>query len=404
MRFDRNYLEDPHGFFAELRAAGPVRQVEMPNGALVWVVTRYADVHRALSDQRLSVNNEHARSWPGFVFPPQLNANLMNMDPPDHTRLRGLVTKAFTPRRMEAMRGRIQEIADELIDAICETGSADLSEALAAPLPLTVIGELLGIPDTHHAAFRGWLSTLLMAEAGAATVDEARQAMTDIIRFLVELVADKQRNPGDDLLTDLIAIRDKGDRLSDNELTSLVFLIFAAGYETTVGLIGNAVVALMAKPDQWADLLADPSLLPKAVEEFARFDGPSLLAIRRFPIEDVEIGGVTIPAGDTVLLALAAANRDESRFGDADLDIHRTANAHVGYGHGIHFCLGASLARMEGEIAIGTLLRRLPDLRLAIAAADVRWQPSLRTRVAAGVLVTFTPTPALSPQPAGVAR
>jgi cytochrome P450 len=395
MRFDEEYLKDPHRFFATLRTEGPTRQVEMPNGTPVWVVTRYDEVFAALNDPRLSMNNENARSWPGFVFPKQLNASLMNMDPPDHTRLRRLVTKGFTPRRIEGMRQRIQDIADELIDAVAEQGSADLMEALAAPLPLTVIGELVGIPREHHADFRSWLTTMLMAEAGAASPDEARAAIGNIVRFLVELVASKQRAPGDDLLTELIAIRDEGDRLSEDELTSLVFLIFAAGYETTVGLIGNAVVALLDKPSQLAALRADPSLLGAAVEELVRFDGPSLIAVRRFPTEDISIGGVPIPAGETVILSLASANRDSSKFGNADLDIHRVDNPHVAYGHGIHYCLGASLARMEGEIAVGTLLRRLPDLRLAVPPRDLEWRPSLRTRVLAHLPVAFSPASTL---------
>jgi cytochrome P450 len=397
MRFGPDYLRDPHAFFAELRAKGPVQQVEMPNGTPVWVVTRFDDVYACLADPRLSLNNAHARSWPGFVFPPQLNANLMNMDPPNHTRLRKLVTKAFNPRRVESMRERVQEITDDLIDEICETGAAELNDAFAAPLPLTVIGELLGIPSTHHSAFRTWMSTLLMAEAGAATVDEARDAMVNIVRFLVELVADKRNHPGDDLLTELIAIRDERDRLSDDELTSLMFLIFAAGYETTVGLIGNAVVMLLAEPEQMRQLQDDPTLLPKAIEELVRFDGPSLIAVRRFAVEDIEIGGVTIPTGDTVILALASANHDETRFGERAMDIHRSDNPHVAYGHGVHFCLGASLARLEGEVAIGTLLRRLPDLTLAVPAAELEWRASLRTKSTALLPVTFSPTPAKTP-------
>ncbi len=401
MRFGPDYVRDPHAFFSELREAGPVVRVEMPNGAPVWVVTRYADVYAALSDPRLSMNNEHARSWPGFVFPKQLNASLMNMDAPDHTRLRRLVTRAFTARRMESMRARIQQITDELVDAIAEDGAADLNEALAAPLPLTVIGELLGIPGEHHENFRGWLNTMLMAEAGAATPEEAKDAIVSIIGFLVALVAQKRRDPGDDLLTDLLAIRDEGDRLSDDELTSLVFLIFAAGYETTVGLIGNAVLALLDEPEQWARLAADPALLPRAVEEFVRFDGPSLIAVRRFPTEDLEIGGVTVEAGETVILALASANRDEARFGAPALDVERADNPHVAYGHGAHYCLGAALARIEGEVAIGTLLRRLPDLSLTVPKSTLEWRPSLRTRGTAALPVRFTPTAALrTPVPA----
>ncbi len=390
MRLDANYLADPHGFFAELRRAGPVRQAQMPNGATVWMVTRYADVYNACADPRLSMNNEHAPGWRGLILPPQLNATLMNTDPPAHTRLRRLVSKAFTPHRVAQMRDRIQEVTDDLLDAVAPHGHADLNRALAAPLPLTVIGEMLGIPSRHHEDFRQWLGTMLAAEAGQASPQDASTAVQNIAEFLVALVARKADALADDLLSDMISARDAEDRLSADELTSLAFLIFSAGYETTVSLIGNAVVALLRRPDQWAVLIDDPALVPNAIEEMLRFDGPSLLAVRRFAREDMEIGGARIRAQDTVMLALASANRDAGQFTSPDeVDVRRKDNKHVGFGHGIHFCLGAPLARLEGEIALATLLRRFPGLKLAVPAGELQWRPSLRTRGTVTLPVTF---------------
>jgi hypothetical protein len=394
MRFDAKYLADPHGFFRELRESGPVRQVEMPNGTTAWVVTRYTDVYQACADARLSINNEHARGWRGLELPPQLNATLMNVDPPAHSRLRRLVAKAFTPRQVDQMRGRIQEVTDELLDAVAPHGQADLNAALAAPLPLTVIGEMLGIPPRDHGDFQQWLSTLLAAEAGLAAPEEARAAVGSMVAFLTALVAGKRDALADDILSHMISVRESGDQLSDHELTSLTFLIFSAGYETTVSLIGNAVIALLGQPDQWAALRDEPELIPGAVEEILRFDGPALVAVRRFATEDLEIGQARIPAGDTVMLALASANRDPAQFSGSDmLDVRRKDNTHVAFGHGIHFCLGAPLARLEGEIALATLLRRFPDLALAVPVGELEWRPSLRTRGVAALPVTFTPHP-----------
>ncbi|GAA1258141.1 cytochrome P450 [Kitasatospora nipponensis] len=374
-------IADPHAGYAALRQAGPVHRIVAPDGLPVWLVTRYADVRQALADPRLALDKRHATpgNYRGLSLPPALDANMLNMDPPDHTRIRRLVGQAFTPRRVEQLRAPIEAIAEELLDALAPLGRADLIEAYAAPLPITVICDLLGVPQDDRRDFRSWTDTLIAPDP--ARPQDAKAALGAVLEFFPRLIARKRAEPGDDLLSALIAVRDQEDRLSEDELTSLAFLILLAGYENTVHAIGNAVLALLERPDQLAALRAEPELVAGAVEEFLRHDGPAPTAIRRFPREDVEIGGVRVPAGETVLLALASANRDPGQFTDPDeLDVRRRENAHLALGHGIHYCLGAPLARLETEIALGALLRRLPGLALDLPREQLRHRPTLRSR------------------------
>ncbi|MFE4668663.1 cytochrome P450 [Streptomyces sp. NPDC056716] len=378
-------LEQPYDVYRQLRDSAPVHRISGPDGTPAWLVTRYDDVRAALADPRLSLDKRHATAsgYRGFALPPALDANLLNMDPPDHTRIRRLVGNAFTPRRITHLRTPVRHTADRLLDALGPDGTTDLIAAYAAPLPITVISDLLGVPGPHRRDFRVWTDALVAPDPRRP--EAARDAVAALLAFFTALIADKRATPGDDLLSDLIAVRDEGDLLSENELMSLAFLILFAGYENTVQLIGNAVLALLHHPDQLAALREDPGRLPAAVEEFARYEGPALLAIRRFPTEDITLGGVTVPAGETVWLSLSAANRDPARFPGADrLDLGRDTSGHLALGHGIHYCLGAPLARAETEIALAALLERFP--RLALAAADtpddagLRWRPSLRAR------------------------
>ncbi|MFD0741692.1 cytochrome P450 [Phytohabitans flavus] len=332
------------------------------------------------------------------------------MDPPQHTRIRALVSQAFTPRRVEEMRPGVQGIADRLLDAFPTSGPVDLIAAYAEPLPIGVIGEMFDVPIEDLARLRGWTNDMVTGSREAAGA-----AIVAIHHFFAGLVAHRRAAPGTDLLSAMIAARDEGDRLSEDELTSLAFLVLFAGYENSVNLIGNAVLALLAGPGAgdrrseersdegggsrqpgttasgasaansapaWAAALrADESLLPAAVEEILRYEAPAPVSIRRFPTEDVTIGEVTVPKGETVLLGLAAANRDPERWAGGDvLDLARAENPHVSLGHGIHYCLGAPLARLEARVAIGTLLRRLPDLTLAVPEEELRWRPTFRTR------------------------
>lgn len=350
-------IADPYSVYARLREAGPVHRITGTDGLPAWLVTRYSDVRQAIADPRLSLDKRNATpgGYHGLALPPALDANLLNMDPPDHTRIRRLVSQAFTPRRIALLREPIRKTADLLLDAIAPHGHADLIGSYAAPLPITVICELLGVAPRDRQDFRSWTDALVAPDP--ARPEKAKEAVRAMLGFFTGLLAAKRAAPADDLLSALIAVRDDEDRLTEDELMSLAFLILFAGYENTVHLIGNATLALLSHPDQLAALRADPGLLGSAVEELARYDGPAPLAIRRFPTEDVTIGGVGIPAGETVLLSLAAAHRDPRRFTDPDrLDLGRDATAHLALGHGIHYCLGAPLARMETEIALVALL------------------------------------------------
>ena len=371
-------LAHPYDVYRRLRDTAPVHRITGPDGTSAWLVTRYEDVKAALADPRLSLDKRSGTgTYKGLSLPPALDANLLNMDPPDHTRIRRLVGRAFTPRRVQQLRAPIRRTADQLLDALGPHGTTDLVASYTAPLPITVICDLLGVPEGDRMDFRQWTDSLTAPDP--ARPDASKEAMAAMLGFLTRLVEAKRRAPADDLLSDLIAVRDEGDRLGEEELMSLAFLILFAGYENTVQLIGNAVLALLQHPDQLAALRKDPERLPAAVEEFARYEGPMMLAMRRFPVEDVTIAGVTVPAGETVWVSLSAADRDPARFPDPDrLDLSRDASGHLALGHGIHYCLGAPLARVETEIALAALLERFPEL--ALAEADVTWRPSMRAR------------------------
>ncbi|MGK4579255.1 cytochrome P450 family protein [Kitasatospora sp. HPMI-4] len=383
-------LQDLYGGYAALRATAPVQRITGPDGLPFWLVTRYQDVRELLADPRLSIDKRNALpgNYRGLALPPTLDANLLNMDPPDHTRIRRLVSQAFTPRRVERLRAPIQRTADDLLDRIAPLGRADLVADYAGPFPIAVICDLLGVRPEDRRDFRAWTDAVITPDP--ARPERARAALADMLEFLTRLIARKRAEPGEDLLSAMITARDEGDRLSEDELTSLAFLILFAGYENTVQLIGNSVLALLDHPEQLAELRRDPALLPAAVEELTRYDTPAPLAIRRFPLEDLIIGDVTIPAGETVLLSLGSANRDPGHYEQPDrLDLHRRDSAHLSLGHGIHYCVGAPLARMETGIAIATLLRRFPDLALDIPRETVRRRPSIRARGLLALPVRF---------------
>ncbi|MGW2709885.1 cytochrome P450 family protein [Streptomyces sp. NPDC001356] len=374
-------FRDPYAVYGRLREEGPVHRITGTDGLPAWLVTRYDDVRQALADPRLSLDKRNATpgGYRGMALPPALDANLLNMDPPDHTRIRRMVSKVFTPRHVEALRGQVRRTADGLLDSLAGQDEADLIPSYAAPLPIIVICDLLGVPQAQRPDFRAWTDALVAPDP--ARPERAKEAVARLLSFFTRLIADKRARPADDLLSALIAVRDREDRLSEDELMSLAFLILVAGYENTVHLIGNAVAALLAHPGQLAALRADAGLLDRAVEELARYDGPVPLAIRRFPTEDVVIAGVTVPKGETVLLSLAAAHRDPRRFTDPDrLDLGRDATGHLALGHGIHYCLGAPLARMETGIALTALFDRFPGLALAVPPRELRRRPSMRSR------------------------
>jgi cytochrome P450 len=378
---DDAFFADPDALYRLLREEAPVSRVVTTMGLTVWLVTRYADARPALNDPRLS---KSGAGIPGLLekqgiapenraqFADSLVAHMLNSDPPDHTRLRKLVGRAFTVRAIAAMRPRIQQIADELADAM--TGDeTDLLDAFAFPLPMTVISELLGVPPERRDDFREWSNTLL----SAGDTDVRTAAAAAMAQFLSELVADKAAHPGDDMLSAIVRASEDGDSLSHTEVISMAFLLLVAGHETTVNLIANGMRALLQHPDQRAALQADPALVPGAVEEFLRYDGPVNLATFRFTTEPVEIGGTTIPEGEAVLVSLIGANRDPERYArPTELDVTRDTKGHLAFGYGIHHCLGAPLARLEGEIAFRTLLSRFPDMRLAADPHSLTWRES----------------------------
>ncbi|WP_330294718.1 cytochrome P450 family protein [Streptomyces sp. NBC_00503] len=393
---DPAFVADPFPLYRRLREDGPVRRVVIAGGLEAWLVTRYEDGLAALSDSRLSSDVRDAsdtrllRQLPDPEHEAMLG-NMLHSDPPDHTRLRRLVSKAFTAHRVADMGPRIQAVTDRLLDAVVADGSADLVADFALPLPVTVIGELLGVPVDERHEFQHWTDRMMTRGAeppDPAVVNEAWQHMR---AYVTELIRSKRADPGEDLLSALVAARDEEQRLTEDELAAMVFLLLAAGYITTVNLIGGGLAMLLAHPDQLDLLRRDPGLLPGAIEEFLRYDGPVSPGIARFAREDLEIAGVRIPRGATVLIGSAVADRDPERFPDPDrLDITRPDNAHLAFGHGLHYCLGAPLARLEGRIAIGTALRRLPGLALAVPPAEIPWRPGgLRGPLA--LPVTFAP-------------
>ena len=396
--FDPAFKADPYPTYARLRSSAPVHRAALPDGRGVWLITRYEDVLAILKDRRF------VKDWRTALSPEQLaeippipevmkplSRNMLDTDPPDHERLRALVSKAFTPRLIERMRPRVQAIADGLLDAVHDRGEMDLIDDYAFPLPITVIAELLGVPAEDRNNFREWSDAAVSGNASREYMEEIliphMQAFTDYLRALFE---EKHANPGDDLVSALVRAEEAGDRLSEDELLGMVFLLLVAGHETTVNLIGNGVLALLQHPDQLRKLKDDPSLIKSAVEELLRYDGPVETSTERFAREDVTLGETVIPRGELVLVVLAAADHDPERFPDPDeLDITRTDNRHLAFGKGIHHCLGAPLARMEGQIAISTLLRRMPNLRLEGSPESLSWRPGMILRGLRGLPVEF---------------
>lgn len=365
-----------HAEYAHLQGESAVHQVVLPSGTTGWLVTGYHAVRRALVDPRLQ--GRTGAIGDGRNLPKDLllgmNSQMLNQDPPDHTRLRRLISAAFTRRRMDSMQPRIQQLTDQLLDAMQDSDRVDLVQMLATPLPIRVLTELLGVPDEQVDAFHGWTTALTASAMPRIQLEAAAMDMLYYTRSLIEL---KRREPKEDLLSALVAVRDGKDRLTENELTSMVFLLLIAGQETTVNLISNATLALLTNPDQLARLRADPSLMPSAVEEFLRYESPVQAAMRHSTAE-IELAGVRIPADSVVIVSLLGANRDPRRFANPDqLDLGRKENPQVAFGYGIHHCLGAPLARLEGRIAIQSLLNRFPNLRLDVEAESLNWRVSL---------------------------
>ncbi|HYH50532.1 MAG TPA: cytochrome P450 [Acidimicrobiia bacterium] len=373
--------DDPYGVYAAVRQEAPVRPVILADGRPAWIITGYDEARQALLDHRLAKNIGKALAIrPGIVGAgfahPLFGHHVLSADGDDHTRLRRLVSVGFTTARMAALRPRVQAIVDQLLDQLEQTPDAepvDIVARFALPLPMTVIGELLGVPVHDRAQLRTWFTEVFATPISPADDAAGRAAADAVYAYLGDLIAAKRAQPGDDMLSALAASAD-GDRLHEDELLSTAWLLIVAGHDTTVNLIGNGLVALFRHPDELARLRDDLSLVPAAVEEFLRYDGPVQHTTFRMTTEPVSIGGVDIPAHEQVLVVLAAADRDPGHFADPDrLDIGRPDNRHIAFGHGVHFCLGAPLARLEGEIAFTSLLRRFPALRPAVPLDEVHW-------------------------------
>ncbi|WP_284117293.1 cytochrome P450 family protein [Streptomyces fragilis] len=401
--FSWSFASNPYPAYGQLRESSPVYWTRLPSGVEAWLVTRYADARAALADQRLSKNPvHHAEDAEGrgkTGIPGERSANVMthllNIDPPDHTRLRRLVSKAFTPKRVAAFEPRVQELTDRLLDGFADRGSADLIHEFAFPLPIYAICDLLGVPQEDQDDLRDWAG--MMIRHGSGPRGGVARAVKRIRAYLAELIHRKRGALGDDLISGLIRASDHGEHLSEDEVVAMCFVLLFAGFETTINLVGNGALALLRNPEQRAVFQSaleagDTELLDSAVEELIRFDGPVEIATWRYAREAVEIGGERIAPGDPVLVVLAAADRDPARFGEPDLlDLGRQDNQHLGYGHGIHYCLGAPLARLEGRVGLGALFTRLPDLRPAVEPEELRWRGGLIMRGVRTLPVEFTP-------------
>ena len=383
-------LENPYPIYSVIRTVRPVLEVPVPNytGPGMWMLTRYRDIHSVLRDPRFSVERlraplmrDNLDRMPEFLRQSATGMrSMLIMDPPDHTRVRKLVNKAFTPKRIAALRGHIEAIVRELADEAQAKGTFDLIHDVAEPLPAIVIAELLGVPVEDHRRFRQWSSAMIngfaspSAEARATGTEAARQ----IFDYLADIIAARRRAPREDLISAMIAAQEERDALTDAELLATGNLLLLAGHETTTNLIGNGTLALLREPDQWKRLCNEPALLPTAIEELLRYDGP-VQATVRVALEDVAIDDQVIPEGSLVLVSIGSANHDPDTFEDPDqLDLARDPNPHLAFGFGTHFCLGAPLARLEAQLAFEALTKRFPGLSLVEDRPVYRANPVLR--------------------------
>ncbi|MCL3998331.1 cytochrome P450 [Streptomyces lavenduligriseus] len=362
-----------HPVYAELRKR-PLARVRMPYGEDAWLVTRYADAKAVLGDQRFSMAAAAGRDRPRVRPVAVSGGGLLSTDGPDHSRLRGTVARAFTARRVERLRDRVEEIAKDLVNRMTESGApADLGDQFAFPLAITVIGELLGVNQDGHPRIRHWLDVMM---SHTVTADEFHKWNNTFAAYTADLVELRRQHPGDDLFSALVRAHDQEGRISMRELLALTPVLISAGFVTTFNQISNSCYLLLARPDRFSSLLDRPETVPLAVEELLRYVPlPNGFAFPRYATEDVELGGVLVREGEPVLIDTAAANRDPVVFDDAEeLVLDRAANPHLSFGHGPHFCIGAHLARVELQVALETLLEHLPGLELAVPEDALRWK------------------------------
>jgi cytochrome P450 len=373
--------DDPYPLFAAVQADGPVHQVTLADGHRAWLIVRHQEARAALAHAGLSKDMHAALARDGTVVAeglpgPAFARHMLSVDPPDHTRLRRLTAAAFSRPRIAALRPRVQAIAGRLLDDLEASGEAvaDLVTGFAFPLPFTVISELLGVPEADRDQLGSWFTTLLAPSPAPGPPAGAVAASANIVAYLTGLLARKRAAPGEDLVTGLVRAADHGGALSEQEMLSTIFQLTVAGHDTTTSLIGNATPALLAHPGQRDALVADPALVPHAIEEILRWDAPVPHSTFRYATGDVALGGTVIPAFAQVIISLAAAGRDPARYANPQtLDITRTDTGHLAFGHGIHHCPGARLARLEATIALTTLHRRFPAIRLAVPPSALHW-------------------------------
>jgi cytochrome P450 PksS len=377
------FESNPYPLYARLRQTNPVVQVLLPDGQKAWLITRYDDALSAFKEKRLSKNRLNAsqkQPWMPAFFKP-LSRNMLDLDDPDHARLRGIVHKAFTPRLIETLRATIEDLTDEFIHKAKARGRMDLIADLALPLPVAVISQMLGVPGHERHKFHSWSKVIVSSQSSKFGALKAIPSVVAFLRYVRKLIRLRRVHPQDDLTTALIQAEEAGDRLSEDEMVAMIFLLLVAGHETTVNLIGNGMLALLTHADQMCHLRDDLTLVPSAVEELLRFDGPLAMSTERFALEPIELSGVMIPAGALVYIVLVSANRDEQQFERPnELDITRINNRHLSFGQGTHYCLGAPLARLEARIAITALLKRMPQLRLACPEYRIHWKRGLVLR------------------------
>ena len=384
--------QDPYPAYARLRSKDPIHRSELIKG---WVLTRHADVTSVLRDPRFSADqdkngNQQINMDEAGPYYRWFDKTLLAIDPPDHTRLRSLASKAFTPRAIERLRPRIAEIVNELLDRVESKGGMDVIRDLAYPLPVIVIAEMLGVPPEDRDKFKHWSDDIGEGLEPILTPDQLRRANKSVVAagdYIRGIIRQRRQDPRDDLVSALVAVEEQGDRLSEDELLAMLVLLLAAGNETTTNLIGNGLLALLRNPGELRRLQEDHSLIENGIEELLRYDSPVQMT-GRVALEDLEIAGRPIKKGEFCATILGAANRDPAVFPDPDrLDVGRTGLRHVSFGMGVHYCLGAPLARAEGQIAFDILLDRMPHLRLG---GRPEWRPTLLLRGLRTLPVTFT--------------
>ena len=394
---DAKFKANPFPFYARLRAEAPVFPVTVRGGQRAWLVTHYDDVLAVLkNDQHFVKDPKNAMTFEQLKkapkIPPMFRAlerNMLSLDAGDHDRLKALVHKAFTPRMIEQMRDQTQAVTDAALDNFQRKGSMDLIADFALPVPLTIIGRILGVPESDNHRFNSWTRAFIEIGGGGNPLFLI-PSMLAFMGYLKKLIKERRIRPRDDLISGLVKAQEGNDQLTDDEVLAMIFLLLSAGHETTVNLIGSGALALLEHPDQIIKLRDQPELIKPAVEELVRYVVPAEMTTQRYATKDINIAGITIPRGEMVLGVLASANRDPKHFENPDVvNIARENNKHLSFGQGMHYCLGAPLSRLEAQIALSTLFRRVPNLRVSIAPEQIRWRSGFIVRGLESLPVSF---------------